>query len=424
MDIFLHWHSTASVEVDRATKNNKPEMARRASAGIDTGNMLWQSFVLQAGGEMITSQGTEGQAKIPADKLEELPEIIERVEKATDSRISCGVGFEQNEAEIAMKVAEHRGGKPAVVLYSEGVAQEAHDTEESKEDSELGPILSKDAAALEDGAPEADGGEDPTLHKAEGDAKPGEASKIAAGTKDPMAAQMSAPSPLTPGSPIDPNAAGQGAAPAAGQPQDPNQLKQAIVSVLQDVKTNMASIQQLQQTDPKAFQSVIGLVQAFVAVAQQAFGPAAAQSMQKSEESEGELSELSDDQDIAAQSLVEEAHAIKDYGDRKKKAKSPKLKDALDHAIGEEESHAQDFVEAMEKDEPAPGVAKPMRPGVRHIVHLPVGSQLDTSSGGTSNAGKIKVRMQDGRTRFVSVRAGQVLGPSGHANSSREPSSR
>jgi hypothetical protein len=421
MELFIAWRSTANIEVERATRDNEPEMARRASTGIDSGNMLIQSWVLSSGGEMVVTSGIEGQAKVPADKLDELPDLLERYEQATDSRISVGVGFEPHESDTALRVAEARGGKPAVVLFNEDVAREAHELEESKQDDELGPILPEDEAALEDGAPESDGGVEPTLNKAEGDAKPGEASKVVAGTIKPDAAAMSAPSSITPASMPSGSPAGA-PAPAPGQTQDSQQLKQAVASVLQDVKQNMAAIQQLQQADPRAFQSVTGLIQAFIQVAQQLFGPGGdPQQMQKSEDSVSPSSLEGDDQ-LAAQSLLEEAKAVRDYDQRKGKASSSKLKGALEHAIEEEKEHAEDFVDAMEKDEIHP--MHPMTPGKRHDIIEPVGTQLDTGPDGTRNAGKIKIRHQDGKTGYVSVRAGQILSQDGHPISSRNPGGR
>lgn len=383
LDLFISWKSTANIEVERATRADEPEMARRASTGIDTGNMLLQSWVLQAGGEMVSTAGTEGQARVPAEKLDELSDLLERYEQTTDSRISVGVGFETHEAATALQVAEARGGKPSVVLYSEGVAQEAHELEESSgDDDDLGPIAPEDEALLDDDAPETDGGAQPTLQKAEGDAKAGEATKVVQGSKDPQAAQPSAPSPV---SPMSASPAGAPAA-APGQPQDPQQLKQAIVTVLQDVKKNMASIQQLQQSDPAAFQSVVGLVQAFIAVAQQAFG---GQPLQKAEDTFHEqVAEESSEHPTLPQEDVEQI--------------------VHDH-------------QRLGKDENPMNAPGPMKPGVRHVLKEPVGTQIDTGAQGTRNAGKVKVRRQDGKTAYVSVRAGQILSQSGHAISSRNP---
>jgi hypothetical protein len=55
----------------------------------------------------------------------------------------------------------------------------------------------------------------------------------------------------------------------------------------------------------------------------------------------------------------------------------------------------------------------------RHHTLLPVGSTIDTGPSGTRNVGKIKIRRQDGKTSWISVRAGLVMGPDGNPRSSR-----
>jgi hypothetical protein len=411
MDLFFAWRSTANIEVERATRGNEPEMARRASTGIETGNMIIQSWVLSAGGEMVSTSGVDGMGKVPAEKLDELADILERYEQSTDSRISVGVGFEPQEADTALRVAEARGGKPAVVLYNEDVAIEAHELEESEDsDDDLGPIAPEDEAELEGGAPESDGGAGQTLHKAEGDAKPGEASKIVAGSKDPLAAQMSAPSTVSPMSaPSGQPQAGPAVAP--GQAQDPQQLKQAVASVLQDVKSNMEAIQELQQSNPQAFQSVVGLVQAFVTVARELFGDQGGQPMQKSE-SQSEKAGIGPEDVDQGELSIGTAEESKEHGLDEKTAQGI----ALDHLT--EDPH---YYSKMKKADGPMHASTPMRPGVRHETILPVGSQLDTSSDGTRNAGKVKVRRQDGSVAWVSVRAGQILSQDGHPISSRNP---
>ena len=267
-DLYISWSSTANQEVETAAKMDEPEMARRASSNIDNANMFIESWVLSSLGEMISVTGERGQAKIPSDHLDELADLSERYEKATDSNIAFGVGFEIHESDIALKVAETRHTEPSIVLYSEGVAEEARELEESKND-DIGPIAPDEEGALEGGAPERDGEEGELMKwEAPGQARPGEASKIEQGRKSYRTLLPSPPSPASSLSP--PSATGQPTQSSAISESD--QLRQAVASVLQDVKTNMGAIQQLQQTDPSAFQSVMGLVQAFVAVARQAFG--------------------------------------------------------------------------------------------------------------------------------------------------------
>ena len=59
----------------------------------------------------------------------------------------------------------------------------------------------------------------------------------------------------------------------------------------------------------------------------------------------------------------------------------------------------------------------------RHQVILPIGSQLDSGPNASRNVGKIKVQdKQSGKSKWRSVRAGQVMDPEGNPTSSRNPS--
>lgn len=67
---------------------------------------------------------------------------------------------------------------------------------------------------------------------------------------------------------------------------------------------------------------------------------------------------MASDQTIATKSLGEEETAVVDYTERLKKAKAPKLRQALSHALGEEKDHAKSFKEALEKMAELADVAK------------------------------------------------------------------
>lgn len=53
------------------------------------------------------------------------------------------------------------------------------------------------------------------------------------------------------------------------------------------------------------------------------------------------------DKKLAKKSLGEEKKAVRDYGKRLRKAKSPALREAFRHAIPEEHTHAHLFREAL-----------------------------------------------------------------------------
>jgi hypothetical protein len=380
MFLFIAWKSSANQEIERATRSGEPEIARRASSNIDSALMLLQSWVLRSGGEMVVSQLLNGAAKVDASRLDELPDILRRVQETTKARILAGCGFEPQEAKIALDVAELRGGDGTIILYNEDIAREAHDAKDAEKKDELGPIAPENKKQ-DDGAPETDGGVGSTLNKAEGERKPGEASKIASGAKAPLAA---APSPVSTQKPISapdvqPGAPGQPDQAQAPQEQsgeaqpdeqDPSQLKQAVAAVLQDVKTNINSIKQLQQTDPAAFQSITGLIQAFVAVAEQLFS-----------------GQEQDSEDLDHDEMVE--------------------KESKEHP-----SLPKEDIEQIVKDHESESSGSKLKPPGHHRVISPVGTVHD---------GKVKVRRGDGSTAWVSVRSGQIMSQSGHTISSRNP---
>lgn len=90
-------------------------------------------------------------------------------------------------------------------------------------------------------------------------------------------------------------------------------------------------------------------------------------------------------------------------------------------AVGNLEScdYADGVAHGEYKSEPSPNekaeLPLPENGPTKHILHLPVGA---------TKGGKVKVRHGDGKTTWVSVRAGQVLADDGHAISSRNPGGR
>lgn len=93
----------------------------------------------------------------------------------------------------------------------------------------------------------------------------------------------------------------------------------------------------------------------------------------------------------------------------------------LDEARAKEvaKDHLSEKADYYQKDMEKAAL-KPGKTG-RHDLMLPVGSQKDPGASGTHEAGKVKIRHEDGKTAWVSVRAGQVLSADGHPVSSRNP---
>ncbi len=87
------------------------------------------------------------------------------------------------------------------------------------------------------------------------------------------------------------------------------------------------------------------------------------------------------------------------------------------------ELHALEMTPKMKKgDEPMDKKLPLPENAPTHTTHeYPVGAVKDHSAQGTRDVGKVKVSHENGKTGWVSVRAGQVLSQDGHPISSRNP---
>ena len=265
MNLNICLHLNADCDLERVTLQNEPEMARRISRGIEKSIMILESWILRCGGSVVQSGGVDFQAQVPAEHLDELMDILKQVQEACESSCAAGVGAEPAEALTALTVARKRGGDPAVVLYTPEIAREA----DENGDGELDPILDSETDALEGDETE----QVPMQKKQFGDQpSPGEASKIASGHWSASHAEPSAPSPVSPG---------PTPSPGDQQPQQGGGLLQAVGQVLMDVKQKLPQLEQMKQTNLPAYDSVMALIQAVVAMAQKLAG--GAQPVQKAE---------------------------------------------------------------------------------------------------------------------------------------------
>jgi hypothetical protein len=279
MDLHLAWHSNADHDIEAATLHDEPESVRRLNFGLDKGTMLVESWLMRSGGSVVQSGGVDGQAQVPADHLDELLEVLRQYQDATEASVACGVGSEPHEALVALKVARKRGGDPAVVLYTPDVAREVE-----QDDGDEDPIFPDEANGLEN----SQGGASPMTKAQFGNQpSPGEATKIQQGALSATAAMPSAPSPQSP----PPAPASASASPSApgGAPQQGggDDLLQAVGQVLQDVKKQLPSLEKLKKENPGAYQSIVAMTQAVIALAQKMTGGAPAPRRRPSPEVRG-----------------------------------------------------------------------------------------------------------------------------------------
>lgn len=295
MELVFTWHIDADADIDRALMYDKAEEAARISQGVEAGNRILESWVLRSHGRMLDEQGVSGSAQLSAEYLEELPDIVRQVEEATQARMHVGVGAESSEAVIARRIAEERGGDPAIILYTPDLSEEARKLDEMSE---------SEASALDGEAPDdgvVGGGEAGVpgasvggLGKAEqGQKQPGEATQVAQGQLSPTAAMPSPP----PSASISASAPSPGQPPAqqgqpGGEPSE-DEVLQAVGQTLEQFKAQLPAFEQMKQSNPQAYQAVMAMVEGMVAMAQRLAGgseeatpPSGAkgESMQKAED--------------------------------------------------------------------------------------------------------------------------------------------
>jgi len=288
MELVLVASCDIDQDIERALLYDKGEQAARLSQGLEAANRIIESFVLSSHGRMLSQEGSNWSAQIPAEYLEELPAIVEQYEQATEARLHIGVGAEASEAVVARRIAEERGGQPSIVLYTPDLSDEAR---------ELDEVSDKDADAIEN-MNEGDDEVDDMAKAEDNQREGGEATQIASGQLSPSAATPSPPpSPsISAGSPGEPQQPPQGA--PQGQPSEEEVLG-AIGQALTQFKAQVPFFeQQVKAANPQAYAAVMGMVQGLIALAQHVAGPGEAQPqgggqeappMQKAEESKVEL---------------------------------------------------------------------------------------------------------------------------------------
>jgi len=268
MELHFAWHFDADDDIERALMYDKVEEAAKLGQGVEAANRVLESWVLRSHGRIVSDEGCTGSAQLAAEYLEEIPDILRQVEEVTGSRMFVGVGAEPSEAVIARKVAEKRGGDPAIVLYTPDLSEEAKQADEMSDD---------DADAFEVGDGGGGGDDDTGLAKAEDNQQEGgEATQVAQGKLSPNAAAPSPPpSPgISAGSPSAPQGQPQqgGQPPGGGEPSEEDILG-AIGQTLEQFKAQVPFFEeQVKKANPQAYQAVMGMVQGLIALAQQVAG--------------------------------------------------------------------------------------------------------------------------------------------------------
>lgn len=383
--------------VDRASIADNPEEVSRISQTVERGNRIWVSWAESHGGKVLSVGWSEGRLEIQADYLSELPGIREQYGGATGSTCSVGVGTKLSEADRSLKAAKVQGGD-RIQLFTEEVDEILAEQKDDQELQKAAPAMNQGSAAGFSGAsratptapaaPRAEGSEhseNEVLQTQIANAQPPpEAPKPTAADYEQLFHQLAA-------------AQGQkDQEQPAGRPSGLAGAREQIVQILQQVRAHGRELEQMKQTNPQVYKSIVGVVQAMIAMARDAMGDQVQppQEVAKAEGKVGQCKWKLGERRCRRQVTGDYCHDHKDHWANK--VKKPELDKA-----------------ALEAGKTG-----------RHNVILPVGSQIDSGPSADHEAGEIKIQdPATGKTKWRQVRAGLVMNPEdGTKTSSRNVS--
>jgi hypothetical protein len=450
--------------VGRASLADNPEEVARLGQAIDRGNRIWASWAESHGGKVVGVGGDEGRLEIEADYLSELPGIREQYEGAVGSTCSVGVGTKLSEADRSLMAAKLQGGD-RIQLYTEEVDEILAEAKEKTESEKLQDEYLNPDSGLQKAAPAMNAGSNAGFAGASrstpaAPAAPTEGSEHS--ENEALNSQIAnAPAPAEAPKPTAADfeqlfhqlaAAQKDQQQPAGKPSGVvDGVREQVVKVLQNVRANAPALEQMKQSNPEMYQSVVGVVQAMIAMARSAMGdggqPQQEEEVQKAEGKVGRCKWKLGERRCQRTITGDYCHDHKDHWANKilRKDLMPggKGDDASDSSFDPEqlaegmrvemEEHGLDEARAKEvaKDHLTedPSYYSKMDKAAleagktgRHQVTLPVGSQVDPGPSAAHEGGELKVQdPATGKTKWRQVRAGIVMAPDGTPTSSRNP---
>lgn len=305
MHTFLSWDAQRlSDDVERQGLDGDEADLAIVSQKIDQGNRILEAWIVNNGGSVIFMHGDEGYAKVPSDRLDDLPPIREQVSQAWGDNMAVGVGTTLDEASRALKLTLKRSSD--IIFYSPEVDKQLSENEEGKKPD----VVDKLTAVLNKASP--------VVPSVSGPASPSGPSIPAANGgggggfegphQNPPAARPDAPARSAsehsqgeamgsfldehqPPSPSDPNniegmfhqvaasaerdnamAQAQAASAREGGATPPEEIKAKIVKVLSEVKEQAQVLEQIKQAAPDVYKSIMDMVQAMIVMAKELFG--------------------------------------------------------------------------------------------------------------------------------------------------------
>ena len=421
--------------VGRLSLADDIEGLRRISRKIEQGNELWASWALAAGGSVVSDGGDEARIEVPAEKLPEIPEIRRQYEGLTGHSCSVGVGMRISDADRALLIAKLRG-KDRAVLWDQAFQQELEDAQKSDE-PEAKKLSQHCLGKAQDGGYQDDDNAGGTNQQV-GHGRENMSERFRKLAQTPKAAPQEGTDPADIPADADDAGAQQGA-------EDPK-VHEALAAALLKIKRAAPILEKMKAQNPELYQAVKGAIDAMLMMASKA-----STSVEKSEKSPAPEKLKGGIADALSMELKQGVIVEMEHTDDEQKAREI----ALDHLAEDPRYYTKlkEFEGGLAKACKCDAYRFPHREGgggcktkkakseavekdERQVFHgqkgrvqidAPVGTtkQGAAPGNGSRETGKVKVQRDpalggDGKTKWVSVRAGQKMGVNGGPVSSLE----
>ncbi len=253
-----------------------PDDLSRLNQRVQQGNGFFKAWAEGHGGRFLAQMGDGGRLEIGADHLHELPQIVDQYKQEVDTSVSVGVGKDLAQCEQALEFAVKNGGD-SIQLWTKELADELSESEPTDTSESY---LFKDEPALN--TPAAGGGmtgpsmsgaaapEGPTPEGSEHSEN--EALQSMLESQPPPADLAGEFGQLAQQSEGQEQQAKQQQVQQQQQAEDGDNLRDAIVNVLKDFKSQSQLWEQLKEAQPKAYKTMTGVLQSMIALARQVYG--------------------------------------------------------------------------------------------------------------------------------------------------------
>jgi len=258
-----------------------PDALSRLNQRVQQGNGILKAWAEGHGGRMLAVMGDGGRLEISADHLHELPQIIEQYTSEVESPLSVGVGKELAQCEQALDFAVKKGGDTIEFWTPELVQELASLSDGDGADNRLfesylnkaEPPLNTPAAGGGMTGPSQSGASTPTPPAGEAsEHSENEALQGMLESQPPpqdIAGEFGQLAEQSEGAEQQQQQAQQQ---QQQQGEESDNVRDAIVNVLKDFKSQSQLWEQLKEAQPKAYKTMTGVLQAMIALARQAYG--------------------------------------------------------------------------------------------------------------------------------------------------------